>query len=69
MLKDKFMTRYFTFKHSSLPTIAEVGGKGLSLLFSNKKGFKVPSAVILSAAFFNPWMEGLKTTQEWSEFV
>ena len=59
------MTQYFSFKDPSLPTLEQVGGKGLSLIYSNKKGFNVPSAVVLSTEFFQPWMELLKSTSEW----
>ncbi len=63
------MTQYFSFKDSSLPTLEQVGGKGLSLIYSNKKGFNVPSAVVLSTEFFQPWMESLKSTSEWKAFA
>jgi len=63
------MTQYFTFKNASLPTLAQVGGKGLSLIYSNKKGFNVPAIVVLSTEFFHPWMKQLKTTQEWNIFT
>jgi phosphoenolpyruvate synthase/pyruvate phosphate dikinase len=59
------MTHYFSFKVSSLPTLEQVGGKGLSLIYLNKKGFNVPSALVLSNEFFQPWMEILKSTSAW----
>jgi len=59
------MTYYYSFKDSSLPTLEQVGGKGLSLIYSNKKGFNVPSALVLSTEFFQPWMEILKSTWVW----
>ena len=63
------MAHYFTFKDSSLPTVEQAGGKGLSLIYSNKKGFNVPSAVVLPTEFFRPWMDQLKATQEWKAFT
>ena len=63
------MAQYFTFKDSSLPTVEQVGGKGLSLLYSKNKGFNVPTAVVLSTEFFQPWMELLKATSEWKAFT
>jgi pyruvate,water dikinase len=63
------VTQYFSFKDSSLPTLEQVGGKGLSLIYSNKKGFNVPSAVVLPTEFFQPWMELLKSTSEWKAFA
>jgi phosphohistidine swiveling domain-containing protein len=63
------VARLFTFKDSSLPTIEQVGGKGLSLIYSDKKGFQVPPAAVLSTEFFHPWMELLKATSEWKAFT
>jgi len=63
------MAQYYTFKDSTLPTVELVGGKGLSLLYSKKKGFNVPTTVVLSTEFFQPWMEQLKTTSEWNVFT
>jgi pyruvate,water dikinase len=63
------MAGYFTFKDSVLPTIELAGGKGLSLLYSKVKGFNVPTAVVLSTEFFQPWMELLKATPEWKAFT
>jgi pyruvate,water dikinase len=69
VLKEKFMTHYFTFKDSSLPTIAQVGGKGLSLIHLSNEGFNVPPAVILSMGFFRLWMKTLRATSEWKAFT
>jgi len=63
------MAQYYTFKDSALPTLEQVGGKGLSLIYSSKKGFNVPSAVALSTEFFHPWMGQLKGTLEWQAFT
>ena len=63
------MAQYFTFKYSSLPTVDQVGGKGLSLIYCEKKGFSVPPAVVLSTEFFLPWMEHCKATPEWKAFA
>ena len=63
------MTYFFTFKDESLPTLDQVGGKGLSLITSKKQGFNVPQAVLLSTAFFHPWMEQLKASSAWQDFA
>jgi len=63
------MTKLFSFKDLSLPAIEQVGGKGLSLIYLNKKGFNVPFAVVLSTGFFQPWLELLKSTSEWKAFA
>ena len=58
------MEGYFTSKDPVLLTVEQVGGKGLSLIFSEKKGFRVPPAAVLSIEFIKPWMERLKATWE-----
>ena len=56
------MAQYFTLTDIPLPSLDQGGGKGLSLIYSNKRGFNVPAAVVLSTEFFQPWMELIKTT-------
>ena len=63
------MTQFSTFKDAILPTIEQAGGKGLSLIHMEKKGFNVPPAVVLSATFFEAWMEQLKAAPEWRTFT
>jgi phosphohistidine swiveling domain-containing protein len=63
------MEQLFTCKDDSLPTIEQAGGKGRSLLYLEKKGFRVPHAVVLSAGFFQVWMEQLKATPKWKTFT
>jgi phosphoenolpyruvate synthase/pyruvate phosphate dikinase len=63
------MAQYYTFKDESLPTLDQVGGKGLSLITSKKQGFNVPPAALLATEFFKPWMEQLKSSSEWQAFV
>jgi phosphohistidine swiveling domain-containing protein len=62
------VAQYFTFKNSSIPSVEQAGGKGLSLFFGDKKGFNVPPAAVLSTGFFHPWMELLKATSEWKAY-
>lgn len=63
------MTKYFTFNDESLPTLDQVGGKGLSLIYSKNQGFNVPPAALLSTEFFSPWMEQLKASSAWQTFA
>lgn len=51
------------------PLISEVGGKGLSLIDCSKAGFPVPAGFVLSVSFFEPWLETIKSSQEWKYFV
>ena len=63
------MAQYYTFEDAKLPAVELAGGKGLSLLYSKKKGFNVPTTAVLSTEFFQPWMEQLKTTPVWNVFT
>lgn len=59
----------YQFPQDSEATLAEVGGKGLSLMEGSKAGLPIPPGFILSADFFSPWMQKLKTTNTWSTFL
>lgn len=50
-------------------TISEVGGKGLSLIDCNKAGFPVPAGFVLSVAFFEAWLETIKSSNAWKAFA
>jgi pyruvate,water dikinase len=63
------MAQYFTFKNPSLPTVEQVGGKGLSLIRLANRGYAVPIAAVLSTEFFQPWMKQLKVSPEWQAFA
>ncbi|MFW9997202.1 MAG: PEP/pyruvate-binding domain-containing protein [Candidatus Odinarchaeota archaeon] len=63
------MNLVYTLQDTTAPTIEQVGGKGLSLIHAAKKGFTVPSAVVLSTDFFIPWIEKIKATQVWQAFT
>jgi len=63
------MAQLFTFKDSSIPTIEQVGGKGLSLIHLANEGFPVPIAAVLSTEFFQPWIERLEASPEWEAFA
>jgi rifampicin phosphotransferase len=59
----------FKFPGGSAATLAAVGGKGLSLIKSSQSGLPVPPGFVLSVEFFRPWLDQLKATTEWSEFI
>ena len=63
------MALIYTLKDPSLPTIEQVGGKGLSLFYLGSRGFNVPPIAVLPADFYKPWMEGLKETSQWKAFI
>jgi phosphohistidine swiveling domain-containing protein len=55
----------YTFDVSPLPTLTEVGGKGLSLMRMTQAGFPIPPGFALSVAFFASWITDLQATPEW----
>ncbi len=59
-------TLIFPFNGSPIPTLAEVGGKGLSLMRMTQAGLPVPPGFILSVAFFEPWLVSLQSIPEWA---
>jgi pyruvate,water dikinase len=59
------MKSYYPFSTSDTPDIAQVGGKGLSLIRMTKAGFKVPPGFVLTTGFFKHWIEQIKRTPEW----
>jgi rifampicin phosphotransferase len=59
----------FVFPGTRSATLAEVGGKGLSLLQASQAGLPVPPGFILSVPFFLPWLQHLQATKAWSEFL
>jgi len=63
------MSQFIKLNVPSIPTVEQVGGKALSLIYSAAKGFPVPNAVVLSTDFFDPWMELLKASPEWKAFA
>jgi pyruvate,water dikinase len=63
------MAQIYTYKDATLPAVELAGGKGLALLYSKKKGFNVPTTVVLSTEFFQLWLEQLKRTPEWKVFT
>jgi len=51
-----------------LPTLAEVGGKGLSLMRMRRAGLAVPDGFVLGVAFFEPWIRALESDGAWARF-
>ncbi len=59
----------FVFPGTISATLAEVGGKGLSLMKGSQAGLPVPPGFILSVSFFLSWFQELRDTKAWSEFI
>jgi pyruvate,water dikinase len=56
----------YPFNATSLPTLAQVGGKGLSLMRMTHADLPVPPGFVLSVTFFEPWLTTLQATPEWT---
>jgi rifampicin phosphotransferase len=51
------------------PTLAEVGGKGLSLIKMARAGLAIPPGFVLTSSFFDPWLATLQRHRAWRDFV
>jgi pyruvate,water dikinase len=56
------------FARRPSPTLAEVGGKGLSLIRMTHEGIAIPPGFVLTVGFFEPWLERLRELPEWRAF-
>lgn len=44
----------YPFDTTAMPELAEVGGKGMSLMTMTRLGMPVPAGLVFSAEFFQP---------------
>lgn len=58
----------YSFDTDKKPELSQVGGKGLSLIVMTQHGLPVPPGVVLSVAFFEPWINYIRKTPEWDQF-
>ena len=56
----------YHFSTKTAPTLAEVGGKGWSLIRMSQAGFPVPPGFVLTAVFFQPWFDQLQQSGLWT---
>lgn len=47
------------------PQVDQVGGKAMSLMLMSQQGLRVPPGFVLSAKFFQPWFDQIKSTPTW----
>ena len=47
-------------------TLAEVGGKGYSLIRMVEAGLPVPPGAVLTTEFFAPWFEEIQASAAWA---
>lgn len=60
------MKQIYHFDTATIPELSQVGGKGLSLIHMTRKGLPVPPGLVLSVAFFEPWLNYVRNTPEWA---
>lgn len=66
--KDSMNNLVYQISGNGIPKLKEVGGKGLSLIKMKNNGLPVPHGFILTVAFFQPWFDELKNSDEWQLF-
>lgn len=55
----------YNFNGKNIPKLNEVGGKAKALIETTGAGFPVPEGIALSVAFFKPWLDEIKASNEW----
>ena len=60
------MTLIVPFPGTEQTTLAEVGGKGYSLIQMVEAGLPVPPGAVLTTTFFIPWFDEIKTSSTWT---
>jgi pyruvate,water dikinase len=63
------MELFYNIFDNEAHSINLVGGKGHSLMFTAKSGNNVPPGVIISAKFFEIWLEQIKSTSDWNLLI
>ena len=56
----------YPFNTTPIPTLAEVGGKGLSLIKMTQADLPVPPGFVCGVTFFAPWLMSLQGLAEWT---
>ena len=60
------MSLIVSFPSTERPTIAEVGGKGHSLIRMAEAGLHVPPGAVLTTDFFAPWFDVIRASSTWT---
>lgn len=63
------MSQVYPFTTDEVPDLAQVGGKGLSLIRMTRHGLPVPPGFVLAVDFFEPWLESIRSTREWTQVL
>lgn len=59
----------FEFTTKTTPALHQVGGKAKALIETTHAGFPVPEGMVLSDAFFEPWLSEIKASEEWQNLL
>jgi phosphoenolpyruvate synthase/pyruvate phosphate dikinase len=59
-------TLIVSFPGTGQATIAEVGGKGYSLIRMTEAGLHVPPGAVLTTKFFAPWFDAIRASSTWT---
>ncbi len=59
----------YPFNTDKTPQLTQVGGKAMSLIFMTQHGLPVPPGFVLTVGFFEPWLEHIKNSSEWSQVL
>ena len=60
------VTLIVSFPGTEQTTLAEVGGKGYSLIRMVEAGLPVPSGAVLTTEFFGPWFDEIQASTAWA---
>jgi phosphoenolpyruvate synthase/pyruvate phosphate dikinase len=60
------MNSIFPFTSSEIHSLEQAGGKALALIQMTHAGMPVPPGFVLTVEFFEPWMDSLKRSSEWT---
>ena len=63
------MTLVVSFPGARQPTLAEVGGKGYSLIRMVEAGLPVPPGAVLTTEFFAPWFDEVQASAPWTSLA
>jgi len=63
------MKLVYPFVTDETPGLAQVGGKAMSLISMTRHGLPVPAGFVLTVAFFQPWLEYIQATPEWTQVL
>lgn len=69
MIKETIGSLTVFFDTHNQAELSQVGGKALSLIQMTRSGLPVPGGFVLTAAFFQPWLDQVQRSQEWMDVL